>query len=148
MIVEFKLKDKIFSSPIFLASGTVAFGERVVPNLKNKVGAIITIAITAEPRAGNPPPRIMETPCGLINSIGLKNPGVKAFAEKTYPGMKEWNVPVIVNVAGSTVNEYVDVLKVLEKETDVAAYEINISCPNVIYETDSRSDGITLNIAP
>ncbi len=131
MITTFTLKDIQFNSPIFLASGTVAFGERVIPGLKNKPGALITKAITYEPRPGNAPPRIMETPCGLINSIGLKNPGVESFTETTCKEIKEYGVPIIVNIAGSTLSEYKKVLEMIENKCEIDAYEINISCPNV-----------------
>ncbi len=138
--MKFILKGITFDSPIFLASGTSEFGLEIVPELDNMPGALITKAITFQPREGNPPPRIVETPCGLLNSIGLENPGVDGFI-KMYDEISSLNIPVIVNVAGSTISEYLQVIeKIEDSKIDIKGYEINISCPNV------RSGGMAFGL--
>lgn len=122
-----------FQNPIFAASGTFGYGVEV-PELVdvNKLGAIITKSVTLEPRGGNPPPRLVETPAGMINSIGLANIGIKKFIQEMVPLYEKFKTKIILNIAGSTVAEYVSVLESIESITSViAGYEINISCPNV-----------------
>jgi len=119
-------------NPVMVASGTFGFGEEYSEYFNlNKLGAIVTKSVTLKPRAGNPPPRICETPSGMLNSIGLQNEGVKVFLEKHLPFLSQFDTPVIVNVAGETIKEYVEVCKALSKEKKVAGIELNISCPNV-----------------
>ncbi|MEE8437619.1 MAG: dihydroorotate dehydrogenase [Candidatus Neomarinimicrobiota bacterium] len=122
-----------FQNPIFAASGTFGYGVEV-PELVdvNKLGAIITKSVTLEPREGNPPPRIVETPSGMINSIGLANIGIKKFISEMVPVYENFKTKIILNIAGSTMDEYVSVLESIESISSViAGYEINISCPNV-----------------
>ena len=122
-----------FKNPIFTASGTFGYGNDL-PELVDvsKLGAIVTKSITNEPRIGNPPPRIVETTSGMLNSIGLANIGVKSFIKDIVPLYKNIGTKLIVNIAGSTNYEYVKVLNDIESVcTDIVGYEINISCPNV-----------------
>ncbi len=122
-----------FKNPIFTASGTFGYGNEF-PELVDvsKIGAIITKSITCEPRKGNPPPRIVETASGMLNSIGLANIGVKKFVKDIIPQYNNIDTKFIVNIAGSTIDEYINVLKEIETvSSDIVGYEINISCPNV-----------------
>jgi dihydroorotate dehydrogenase (NAD+) catalytic subunit len=119
-------------NPVMPASGTFASGREFADFIDlARLGAVVTKGVSAEPWAGNDSPRIAETASGMLNSIGLQNPGVEVFCAKDLPWLAGQDVPVIVNVSGHTVEEYVTVIERLERETGVAAYEVNISCPNV-----------------
>lgn len=122
-----------FKNPIFTASGTFGYGNELPEFLDiDKLGAIVTKSITFESRVGNPPPRIVETPSGMLNSIGLANIGVKKFINDIIPHYENIDTKIIVNIAGSSNNEYIKVLKDIEAvSSDIVGYEINISCPNV-----------------
>lgn len=115
-----------------MASGTFGYASecRSLINL-NRLGGIITKAITLNPRAGNPPPRIAETAAGMLNSIGLANVGVERFISEKLPFLQTLEPAIIVNVAGSTLDEYLAVVEALESADGIAGYEINVSCPNV-----------------
>jgi dihydroorotate dehydrogenase (NAD+) catalytic subunit len=119
-------------NPVLVASGTWGWGQEyarlVDPGL---LGGVVTKAVTRQSREGNPPPRIAETPCGMLNTIGLANVGVEAFIAEKLPALRKLHTAVIVNVAGSTRDEYVEVVERLEGLEGIAALEINISCPNV-----------------
>jgi dihydroorotate dehydrogenase (NAD+) catalytic subunit len=123
-----------FQNPVLLASGTCGYGEeyaRIIP--VDELGGIVTKAVTPEARAGNPPTRITETPAGMINSIGLANLGLEGFKREKLPWIRE-NLriaKVLVNVAGRSVEDYVEVVTGLEDEKGFLGYEINVSCPNV-----------------
>jgi dihydroorotate dehydrogenase (NAD+) catalytic subunit len=114
------------------ASGTFGWGEEMEPYVDiSKLGAVLPKSITVGPREGNPPPRTAETPCGMINSIGLQNPGVDAFVKNHLPKLRSYGVPVIVSIAGFSVDEYVQLADILDGADGVSAIEVNISCPNV-----------------
>lgn len=119
-------------NPVMTASGAFGYGTEYedVADL-DKLGGIVTKAVTARPRAGNAPPRIIETPSGMLNAIGLANVGVEAFIAEKMPFLRTVDTRVVVNVAGSTVDEYVAVCRRLDDCEGVDALEINISCPNV-----------------
>lgn len=137
-IAGIKLKN-----PVMVASGTFGYGEEYSELIDlNKLGAIVTKSVTLNPRSGNPPPRICETPAGMLNSIGLQNDGLKIFIEKQLPFLSRFDLPVIVNVAGETIDEYVEVTRTLSKEPKVKGIEFNISCPNV------KKGGMTFGIDP
>lgn len=120
------------SNPITTGSGTFGFGPEYAPYIDlNKIGAITVKGTTLEPRAGNPPPRLVETPAGILNAIGLENPGVDAFINETIPFLKNYQVPVIVNIAGNTEDDYKEIASRLDGVAGVAGLEVNISCPNV-----------------
>lgn len=121
-----------FSNPVLVASGTFGYGEEYGDffDLDN-LGGIITKSITLNPREGNPPPRTCETPSGMLNAIGLANVGVKKFIQEKLPFLRRLKTKVIVNVAGSTIDEYVEVVRKLEGKKGIDLLEINISCPNV-----------------
>jgi len=119
-------------NPVMAASGTFGYGEEYAPYYDiNRLGAVIVKGVSLEPRAGNPPPRIMETPCGMLNAIGLENPGVKIFIKEKLPFLRQYNVAVIVNVFGETLDEYKQVVEMVSETEGVHGLEINISCPNV-----------------
>jgi dihydroorotate dehydrogenase (NAD+) catalytic subunit len=119
-------------NPVMVASGTFGFGREYSDYLDlNKLGAIITKSVTLEPREGNPPPRIVETPAGMLNSIGLQNEGIDYFLKEDLPFLAKFDTPTIVNIAGETVEEYAELAKILSKEIMVKGIEVNISCPNV-----------------
>lgn len=118
-------------NPVTTASGTFGHGIEYAKYVDlNKLGALTVKAVTLELREGNPPPRIAETPSGILNSVGLQNPGVDVFIRENLPELSKYQVPIIVNVAGSTIEEYCEVVERLNS-SPVAAFELNISCPNV-----------------
>lgn len=119
-------------NPVMTASGTFGYGEEYSAYLDlESLGAIVTKGLSLAPRAGNPMPRIIETPGGMLNAIGLQNVGIDAFIEKKIPYLRNVNTPVIVNFFGNTVDEYAELAGRLDVVPEVAAVEINISCPNV-----------------
>lgn len=121
-----------FQSPIMLASGTAGFGKELpAMNSLSGAGAVVSKAVTYEPRAGNPPPRILETRYGLLNSIGLANPGVFHVVNEILPSVSDLTCPLLINVAGESVEEFARVVEVLEGALVHLGYEINVSCPNV-----------------
>lgn len=120
-----------FNNPLIAASGTFGFGHEYSEFYPLSVlGGISCKGITLKERLGNPPPRIAETPGGILNSVGLQNPGVDHFIEKDLPWLKEQNTVVIANIAGSTQDDYCKMAEKLN-DTDVDMIELNISCPNV-----------------
>lgn len=121
-------------NPVMTASGTFASGREFADFVDlGRLGAVVTKGVSLEAWAGNASPRIAETASGMLNSIGLQNPGVERFCEKDLVWLRENapSTPVVVNVSGHSVDEYAAVISRLELEVNVAAYEINISCPNV-----------------
>jgi dihydroorotate dehydrogenase (NAD+) catalytic subunit len=119
-------------NPVMTASGTFGYGTEYRELFDvDKLGAIVCKGTTLEPRDGNPQPRLVETASGVINSIGLQNIGVKALIKEKAPVWAGWRVPVIVNIAGDTVDEYVKLAEMLDGVKGVSGLEVNISCPNV-----------------
>ena len=119
-------------NPIMPASGTFGFGEDFAQWYDlNCLGAMMIKATTLEPRLGNPSPRIAETASGMLNAIGLQNPGLVDVIEHKLPFLRQFSVPIIANVAGFSVHEYVEVARVLSLQEGIHALELNISCPNV-----------------
>jgi dihydroorotate dehydrogenase (NAD+) catalytic subunit len=115
-----------------VASGTFGYGTEYADVVDvERLGAICSKGTTLRPRQGNPPPRVTETPAGMLNSIGLQNPGVDGVLEKYGSTWASWKVPVIVNVAGESVEDYVEVVRRLDGQPGVSGIELNISCPNV-----------------
>jgi dihydroorotate dehydrogenase (NAD+) catalytic subunit len=120
------------ANPILVASGTFGYGIEYGDVVDvQRLGAICCKGTTLRPRIGNPPPRVTETPAGMLNSIGLQNPGVDAVVEKYASTWAAWRVPVIVNVAGESIGDYVEVARRLDGVPGIAGIELNISCPNV-----------------
>jgi dihydroorotate dehydrogenase (NAD+) catalytic subunit len=136
-IAGLKLKN-----PVLTASGTFGFGEEYGEfyDLK-ELGAVVVKGLTLEPRRGNPPPRTVETPAGMLNSVGLQNPGVDFFLEMELPRLLDKGVSVIANISGATTDEYCAMMEKLEP-SGVSAVELNLSCPNV------KEGGIAFGLKP
>jgi len=119
-------------NPVLTASGTFGYGEEYEDFIDvNALGGIIVKATTGEAREGNKYPRMAETPSGMLNAVGLQNKGIDYFAEHIHPKLKKYNNPVIANVSGSTIEEYVKVAERMNELEHISAIELNISCPNV-----------------
>lgn len=119
-------------NPIIAASGTFGYGVEFAHLVDlNRLGGIVVKGLSSQPMAGAPAPRICETPSGMVNAIGLQNIGVRAFVAEKLPELRRYDTAVIANVFGHTIAEYVEVIRVLEDTEGLAAYELNISCPNV-----------------
>ncbi len=126
-----KIGQLELKNPVLVASGTFGYGLESQDFFDiSQLGAIITKSLSLKPRIGNPPQRIVETPAGMLNSIGLANIGVEKFINEKLPQLKKINTKIIVNIAASSVEEYVECVRILDKE-DIDAFEINVSCPNV-----------------
>lgn len=122
----------LLANPVMTASGTFGYGTEYSQLFDiQRLGAIVCKGTTLEPREGNPQPRLAETASGVINSIGLQNIGVRALIKEKAPVWAGWRVPVIVNIAGDTVEEYRKLAKALDGVKGVSGIEVNISCPNV-----------------
>lgn len=129
-------------NPVTVASGTFGYGKEYARLFDvGRLGALVTKGLTCKPWHGNPPPRICETPAGLLNAVGLQNPGIEAFIEEILPEMKKLGVPIIANIAGFTREEFVELAERLN-DSGVAALEMNISCPNV------KAGGMALGTIP
>jgi len=135
-------------NPVMTASGTFGYGQEFSTFIDlDRLGAMVLKGITLKPKMGNSPPRIIETPSGMLNAIGLQNVGVEMLIKEKLPYLKKFNTPVIINISGDTVEEYVELVRRLgeiSKEMGVAGLEVNISCPNVkkggmIWGTDARA---------
>jgi len=119
-------------NPVMTASGTFGYGGEYADYVDlNKLGAIVVKGLSLKPRAGNPPPRIMETPSGMLNAVGLQNIGVDTFIEEKLPILRKYDTNVIANIYGETYDEYKKVAQKLTSAKGVHALEVNISCPNV-----------------
>lgn len=118
-------------NPVMVAAGTFGYGLEYgdLVDLR-RLGAMVTKSLTLAPRMGNPPPRVAETPAGMLNAIGLQNDGVDAFMLETLPRLREYETPIIASVAGETLEEYVQVAEKLSRAEGVAALELNLSCPH------------------
>ncbi|MFZ2949642.1 MAG: dihydroorotate dehydrogenase [Desulfuromonadaceae bacterium] len=119
-------------NPVMTASGTFGYGEEFAEYVDlESIGAFVTKGLSLKPRAGNPTPRIVETPGGMLNAIGLQNVGIDAFIAKKVPYLRTVGTPAIANFFGNTVDEYAELARRLDEIPEVAALEVNISCPNV-----------------
>jgi dihydroorotate dehydrogenase (NAD+) catalytic subunit len=122
----------ILKNPVMTASGTFGFGTEFASIVDlNRLGGIIVKGLSLKPAAGNPPPRIVETPCGMLNAIGLENIGVEIFIREKLPLLASVSTPVFANIYGKTVEEYAEIAVRLNDVEKVAGVEVNISCPNV-----------------
>lgn len=130
--LQVKIGSMLMANPVTTASGTFGFGPEYTPYLDiEKLGAITVKGTTLEPREGNPTPRLVETPAGILNSIGLQNPGADYLIEHYAPYFRQLKTNIIVNIAGNTVEEYAELAAKLSSVPGIAALEVNISCPNV-----------------
>jgi len=132
-------------NPVMVASGTFGYGPEYADVVDlNRLGAIVVKGISMEPWEGNPPPRVVEVPGGLVNAIGLQNPGAEGFVSEYMPFLRKHDVPVIVNIWGRTVEEYAEVAARFDGVEGISGLELNISCPNIkeggiAFGTDPRS---------
>ena len=138
-----KLPGLDLKNPIMPASGCFGFGKEYAQLYDlSKLGSIMIKATTAEMRLGNPTPRVAETSSGMLNAIGLQNPGLVKVVDEQLPWLEQFDVPIIANVAGSLAEDYVEVARTISKAPNVHALELNISCPNV------KQGGITFGTDP
>ncbi len=122
----------ILKNPVMTASGTCGFGPEMEPFIDvSALGALVVKGTTLENREGNPYPRMAETPSGMLNSVGLQNKGIEYFINNTYPRIRKYDTNIIINVNGSTVEEYVELTEIISDLEDIDGIELNISCPNV-----------------
>ncbi len=130
-------------TPVMTASGTCGYGLELTPYLDlSRLGALVVKGISVEPRAGNPPPRIVETSAGMLNAIGLENIGMEAFVAETLPRLKEYETVVIVNILGESQEEYGRLVEQMSRHEGIDGFEVNVSCPNV------RKGGIAFGSDP
>lgn len=133
MNLKVKLSDKLsLKNPVMTASGTFGYGPEYADFIDlSRLGGIIVKGTTLNPRQGNPYPRMAETPSGMLNAVGLQNPGVDSFVNDIYPVIKGFDTAIVVNVSGACAEDYAEVCRRLRPLDKVAAVEVNISCPNV-----------------
>lgn len=130
-------------NPVLAASGVFGFAREYAQLFPvSALGGVVVKGLTLEPRAGNPPPRLVETPAGLLNAVGLQNPGVKAFVREELPRLRDLGTKVIANIAGFTPEEFGRLAKILDRQQGLAALELNISCPNV------KKGGMAFGVIP
>ncbi len=130
-------------NPVMTASGTFGYGEEFSDFFDlNRLGAIIVKGLSVLPSAGNPPPRIVETPCGMLNAIGLENVGIESFLKEKLPYLKKLSTPLFVNIYGKTMEEYEKVAERVDPVAEIAGIELNVSCPNV------KEGGVAFGIDP
>ena len=127
-----RIKDLVFKNPVLTASGTCGFGEEIADFVDlEKLGGVVMKGTTLKPREGNDYPRMAETPSGMLNAVGLQNKGVENFIKNIYPNIKDIDSRFIVNVNGSTIEEYIELATIINDLNKIPAIELNISCPNV-----------------
>ena len=132
MNLSVKIGSLTLKNPVMTASGTFGYGNEYASLVDvSKLGAVVTKTLTLEPRKGNPHPRIWELPCGMLNSIGLANIGVREFIKSKLPALRELGTIVIANIAGREPEDYHRLIEIIEGSEGIAAYELNVSCPNV-----------------
>ena len=133
--LKVKIGKITLKNPVILASGTAGFAKELKELIDvNKLGALVTKTITLKKREGNPPPRVCETPSGLLNSIGLDNDGLKNFLFEKIPYLEKLELPIIVSVSGDDISEFEKITEELSKIPCVSGIEVNLSCPNVVHQ--------------
>jgi dihydroorotate dehydrogenase (NAD+) catalytic subunit len=141
--LKVKLGRISLNNPVLVAAGTFGYGEEYARLIDlNKLGGIMSKTVTVKPRRGNPPPRLVETPAGLLNAIGLENPGIDIFLKEKLPFLCQFKTALIVNIGGEKEEDYLNLAERLSEKESIDALEINISCPNVkekglIFGTDA-----------
>ncbi len=139
--LETRIGSLTLKNPVLTASGTFGYGEELSQFVDlSQIGAIIGKTVTRAPRAGNAPPRTCETASGMLNAIGLQNVGIDRFIKEKLPYLRALETPVIVNVAGETIEDFAELVRRIGEQADVAAIELNISCPNVAHGLDYATD--------
>lgn len=129
--LETRIGTVIIRTPLIAVSGVFGIEYHTLSPGFPGLGAVVTKSITLHPQVGNPEPRIIETPAGLLNSIGLQNPGIKGFLKDQLPELRVLEVPIIASVAGANIEEYVECSSLLAPRDEIEAIELNVSCPNV-----------------
>ena len=138
-----KIGSLELKNPVMTASGTFGYGTEYADFMDiNRLGAIIVKGTTLNPRQGNPYPRMAETPSGMLNAVGLQNKGVDYFVDHIYPEVRKFQTNVIVNVSGSSIEDYVQCASIINTLDDIPAIELNISCPNV------KQGGMAFGVKP
>lgn len=131
-IMEVEIAGLKLKNPVMPASGTYGYGKEYLPFFTpDRLGAVVTKGVSLTPWPGNQTPRIYETPGGMLNAIGLQNPGVDQFIAEAIPFLRIYQTPVIVNIVGKTIEEYAQVAEILNEQPEVSGFELNISCPNI-----------------
>ena len=132
MNISIKIADVTFKNPVTVASGTFGHAERYY-NLEEvkRLGAIVPKTVTLHPQVGNPPVRIFETASGMINAIGIENPGIDGFISQKLPGLKKIGVPLIISILGHDEEQFVGIIEKLNAQGGITAVELNLSCPNL-----------------
>lgn len=131
----------ILKNPVLTASGTFGYGEEIAAFFDlSQLGAVICKTVTRAPRAGNPPPRTCETSSGMLNAIGLQNVGIELFINEKLPYLRKLSTPIIVNIAGETIEDFAGLARQIGEQENVSAIELNISCPNVAHGLDFSTD--------
>src|ERR1700733_13826166 len=132
MNISVKIANITFQNPVTVASGTFGHAERYY-NLEEvkRLGAIVPKTVTFHPQVGNPPVRIFETPSGMINAIGIENPGIDGFITQKLPALKKIGVPLIISILGNDEEQFVGIIEKLNTQAGIAAVELNLSCPNL-----------------
>lgn len=138
--MSIKIGDMILKNPIMPASGTFGIEMEELTDF-NKYGALLPKSITLLPREGNIPPRLAETPCGMLNAVGIQNDGVHHFLEEVLPFYEKYDVPIIVSVSAHGTEEFLEIVSILDKYESIKALELNISCPNL--EVGGKSFGMS-----
>jgi dihydroorotate dehydrogenase (NAD+) catalytic subunit len=130
-------------NPVMTASGTFGYAQEFAHYIDlNRLGAIVVKGLSLNPSKGNPPPRIVETSCGMLNAIGLENVGIEAFIAEKLPFLKEISTPTIINIYGKKIEEYAEIASRIDDLEEVAGIEVNISCPNV------KAGGLAFGVDP
>ncbi len=136
MNISIQIGNVTFKNPVTVASGTFGHAEKYF-NLEEvkKLGAIVPKTVTCHPQVGNPPVRIFETPSGMINAIGIENPGIDGFIKTKLPSFKKIGVPLIISILGHNEEQFVEIVEKLNGQAGIAALELNLSCPNLGHKT-------------
>jgi dihydroorotate dehydrogenase (NAD+) catalytic subunit len=143
MNISVKIANVIFKNPVTVASGTFGHAERYY-NLEEvkRLGAIVPKTVTFHPQVGNPPVRIFETPSGMINAIGIENPGIDGFIATKLPALKKIGVPLIISILGHDEEQFTGIIEKLNAQEGIAAVELNLSCPNLKHKTLVAQDPV------
>src|ERR1700675_217939 len=141
MDLSIRLNRLVLCNPVMTASGTFGYAREMAGSIDfSRLGAIIPKTVTRQARAGNPPPRTVETPSGLLNAIGLDNDGIEHFIQHHLPYLRTLPTAIIANIAGKNEQEFVDMAEMIGRESGLAGLELNLSCPNVSGGVDFAVD--------
>ncbi len=137
-----QLGSLTLANPVLVAAGTFGYGLEFAATVQlEQLGALIPKTLTRQPREGNPPPRLVETPSGMLNAVGLQNMGLQPFLDEKLPALLAHRVPIIVSVLGETPEELADMVRALNRAEGVAAIEVNLSCPNIKHGSEFKAQG-------